>query len=92
MSGTAVASVPSHRPVDRPTAAEPDPLDGTPPASDVVVVGAGVMGSWTAWFARAGGAGPDGRHGGNRSVTLIDAWGAGHPRGTSSDETRITRA
>lgn len=50
--------------------------------SDLVVVGAGVMGSWTALRARRAG----------WSTTLIDAYGAGHPRATSGDETRIIRA
>ena len=50
--------------------------------SDVVVVGAGVMGAWTGLRARRAG----------WSVTLIDAFGAGHPRATSGDETRILRA
>lgn len=51
--------------------------------NELLVVGAGVMGSWTAYHAqRAGG----------RSVTLLDAWGPGHLRATSGDETRITRA
>jgi glycine/D-amino acid oxidase-like deaminating enzyme len=49
---------------------------------DLAVVGAGVMGAWTAVQAiRAG-----------RRVTLFDAHGAGHSRATSGDETRITRA
>jgi len=51
--------------------------------ADLLVVGAGVMGAWTAYHAqRAGG----------RSVALLDAWGPGHLRATSGDETRITRA
>lgn len=49
---------------------------------DVVVVGAGVMGAWTALQARRQG----------RSVTLVDAFGAGHSRATSGDETRIIRS
>jgi len=49
---------------------------------DVVVVGAGVMGVWTALQARRTG----------RATTLIDAYGAGHSRSTSGDETRIIRA
>ena len=49
---------------------------------DLVVVGAGTMGAWTALHARRGG----------RSVTLLDAHGAGHSRATSGDETRIIRA
>jgi glycine/D-amino acid oxidase-like deaminating enzyme len=50
------------------------------------------MGAWTAYWARAGGAGPDGARGGDRSVTLLDAWGTGHLRATSSDEHRIIRS
>lgn len=63
-----------------------------PTSSDVCVVGAGVMGAWTAFWAQAGGAGPDEDWGGGRSVTLLDAWGAGHLRATSSDEHRIIRS
>ena len=50
--------------------------------TDLVVVGAGTMGAWTAHLAREGG----------RETTLLDAYGAGHPRATSGDETRIIRA
>lgn len=52
------------------------------PASDVVVVGAGTMGAWTALRSRRAG----------WTTTLIDAFGAGHPRATSGDETRILRS
>ncbi len=55
---------------------------GGSPATDVVVVGAGVMGAWTALQARRQG----------WRTTLIDAFGAGHSRATSGDETRIIRA
>ena len=51
-------------------------------SADLVVVGAGTMGAWTALWARRSG----------REVTLIDAYGAGNPRATSGDETRISRA
>lgn len=51
-------------------------------SADVVVVGAGVMGSWIALQARREG----------WRTTLIDAFGAGHSRATSGDETRIIRA
>ncbi|MDQ3492689.1 MAG: FAD-dependent oxidoreductase [Chloroflexota bacterium] len=51
--------------------------------ADLLVVGAGVMGSWTAYLAQRAG---------DRSVTLLDAWGPGHLRASSGDETRITRA
>ena len=50
--------------------------------TDLVVVGAGTMGAWTALHSARGG----------RSTTLLDAYGAGSPRATSGDETRITRA
>lgn len=49
---------------------------------DLLVVGAGTMGAWTAWHARQAGL----------SVRLVDAFGAGHPRATSGDESRIIRA
>ena len=52
------------------------------PSSRLVVVGAGTMGVWTALLARRAG----------WAVTLLDAWGVGHPRATSGDETRVTRA
>ena len=55
---------------------------GSAPAADLVVVGAGVMGAWIALVARRAG----------WRTTLIDAFGAGHPRATSGDETRIIRA
>ncbi len=48
---------------------------------DVVMVGAGAFGGWTAFHLLQHGA----------RVTLLDAWGAGHLRGTSSGETRIIR-
>ncbi len=49
---------------------------------DVLVVGAGAFGGWTAFFLRLHGL----------SVTLIDAWGPGNPRASSGGETRILRA
>jgi len=45
------------------------------------VIGAGAFGGWTAWHLARRGA----------RVVLVDAWGAGNPRGTSSGETRILR-
>src|SRR5438093_12307288 len=48
---------------------------------DVAVIGAGVFGAWTAWHLRRAG----------RSVLLVDAWGAGHTRASSGDESRIIR-
>ena len=49
---------------------------------DLVVVGAGTMGAWTALWAQRGG----------RQTLLIDEYGAGHPRATSGDENRIIRS
>jgi len=50
--------------------------------ADLVVVGAGVMGAWTALRALEAG----------RTTTLIDAFGPGDPRATSGDESRIIRS
>jgi len=48
----------------------------------VVVVGAGVMGAWTAlWLRRSG-----------HDVTLLDRHGPGNRIGSSGDESRITRS
>ncbi len=47
----------------------------------VVVIGAGVFGGFTALALRARGA----------DVTVVDAWGPGHARASSGDETRIIR-
>ena len=60
----------------------PIPTSELPPTSDLLVVGAGAMGSWTAFWAQTGG----------RQVTLLDAWGAGNSRSTSGDESRIIRS
>lgn len=49
---------------------------------EVVVIGAGVMGAWTAFWARRSGL----------ATTLFDAWGIGDPRATSADESRIIRS
>lgn len=70
----------------------PTPALEATTTADLLVVGAGVMGTWTAYWAQAGGAGRGGELGGGRSVTLLDAWGAGHLRATSSDEHRIIRS
>ncbi len=51
-------------------------------SSDVVVIGAGVFGAWTAYHLRRAG----------RSVTLIDAYGAGNSRSSSGGESRVLRA
>src|ERR1700726_2742829 len=48
---------------------------------DVVVIGAGVFGAWTAWHL--------GRRG--RRVLLLDAYGPANARSSSSGESRIIR-
>jgi len=50
--------------------------------ADVVVVGAGAFGVWTAYFLRQLGA----------QVRLVDAYGPGNSRATSGDETRGVRS
>jgi sarcosine oxidase len=55
---------------------------GSAGVPDLAVIGAGVMGSWTALRAQESG----------RATMLVDAYGAGHPRATSGDENRIIRA
>src|SRR3954470_24261939 len=50
-------------------------------APDVVGVGAGVFGAWTAHRLQALG----------RRVTLIDAWRPAHARASSGGESRLTR-
>ena len=51
-------------------------------AADVIVVGAGAFGGWTAYYLRQLGA----------SVRLVDAYGPGNSRATSGDETRGVRS
>lgn len=51
-------------------------------APDLVVVGGGVIGAWTALLAARTG----------RRVSLVDQFGIGDPRSTSTAETRISRA
>ncbi|MCR5880827.1 FAD-dependent oxidoreductase [Phenylobacterium sp. J367] len=52
-----------------------------PAVHDVVVVGAGVFGAWTAWaLAQAG-----------KRVAVVDAYGAGHARASSGGESRVIR-
>lgn len=51
-------------------------------AMDVIVVGAGVFGAWTAWqLLRRG-----------QRVLLLDAHGAAHSRASSGGESRLTRS
>jgi len=48
---------------------------------DVIVIGAGVFGAWTAWNLQRQG----------HRVLLLDAWGAAHARASSGGETRLIR-
>src|SRR5688572_6819509 len=50
-------------------------------AQDVIVAGAGVFGTWTAWRLLQAG----------KRVLLLDAWGPGHARASSGGESRMTR-
>lgn len=54
----------------------------TRPPADVIVVGAGAFGGWTAYYLRQLGA----------RVRLVDAYGPGNSRATSGDETRGVRS
>ena len=54
----------------------------TSPGADVVVVGAGAFGGWTALYLREMGL----------NVTMVDAFGAGNARASSGGETRQIRA
>jgi glycine/D-amino acid oxidase-like deaminating enzyme len=51
-------------------------------AGDVIVVGAGAFGGWTAYYLATLGA----------KVTVVDAYGPGNSRSTSGDETRGVRS
>src|SRR5688572_13797280 len=46
---------------------------------DVVVIGAGVFGAWSAWNLRRQG----------KKVLLVDAWGPSHARASSGGESRL---
>jgi glycine/D-amino acid oxidase-like deaminating enzyme len=74
-----------------PTPPAPNPPEANPgqaPAgvvnrpADVIVIGAGAFGGWTAYYLRQLGA----------SVRLVDAYGPGNSRSTSGDETRGVRS
>jgi monomeric sarcosine oxidase len=52
-----------------------------PPPPDVLVIGAGVFGAWTAKRLQDAG----------KRVALIDAWGPAHARASSGGESRLTR-
>jgi glycine/D-amino acid oxidase-like deaminating enzyme len=69
----------------RPRPIESAPMTSSPalqlPTSDVVVIGAGAFGGWTALYLREMGL----------RVTLVDMYGPGNSRATSGDETRGIR-
>ena len=71
-----VAAVPAGAVLNRSSARQ------TRKAADVIVVGAGAFGGWTAYYLRRLGA----------SVRLVDAYGPGNSRATSGDETRGVRS
>ena len=68
-------------------ATAPDPANAVQSAPrtgthhDVIVVGAGVFGAWTAWHLLRSG----------QRVLLLDAWGPAHARASSGGESRMTR-
>lgn len=71
---TAAAALPASRAqADQPTRAAN--------RHDVIVVGAGVFGAWTAWKLLKRG----------KRVLLLDAWGPAHARASSGGESRMTR-
>src|SRR5947209_8398948 len=65
---------------DRPAARTAAVRSGT--TRDIVVIGAGIWGSFTAYHLRRMGA----------NVTIVDAYGPGNARSTSGDETRGVRS
>ena len=72
----AAASVPTHPLFGRAAAIQADP------SPEVVVIGAGAFGGWTALYLREMG----------HSVRLVDAYGPGNARSSSAGETRQIRA
>ncbi|MBX2945706.1 MAG: FAD-dependent oxidoreductase [Cyclobacteriaceae bacterium] len=57
-------------------------IEPLPPGSSIAVIGAGAFGGWASLFLLR-------QH---YKVTLIDAWGPGHSRSSSGDETRVIRS
>jgi len=81
LGGAALASLLPAPLVPASAKAAPAPTPRGAPASDVVVIGGGAFGAWTALALREMG----------HRVTLIDAYGPGNSRATSGDETRQVR-
>lgn len=71
---TAAAAIPTSR-------AQSDRSDRATNKHDVIVIGAGVFGAWTAWKLLKRG----------KRVLLLDAWGPAHARASSGGESRMTR-
>jgi sarcosine oxidase len=85
--GTAAAGVgslalPGARAQAGAAARHPSAAQPTGAGADVVVVGAGAFGGWTALYLREMGV----------DVTMVDAYGAGNARASSGGETRQIRA
>jgi sarcosine oxidase len=80
--GVGSLALPGTRAEANPSAGRANSAQPTPAASDVVVVGAGAFGGWTALYLREMGV----------NVTLVDAYGAGNARASSGGETRQIRA
>jgi monomeric sarcosine oxidase len=59
----------------------PRPASAASPSPDVIVIGAGVFGAWTARQLQRTG----------RRVLLLDAWAPAHARASSGGESRMTR-
>jgi glycine/D-amino acid oxidase-like deaminating enzyme len=77
LGGTAGGESPAVGPANRSAAVLPHG-----PSPEIVVIGAGIWGSFTAYHLRKMGA----------KVTLVDAYGPGNARSTSGDETRGVRS
>lgn len=83
VSGAALGAAALSPDKDPPSAPRPDgPRRSFRRAENVIVVGAGAFGSWTALYLQRRGA----------TVTLLDAYGPGNPRSTSGGDTRQIRA
>lgn len=63
-------------------ATKPTPFALPKDSPEIVVIGSGVFGLWSAFYMQQMGA----------KVTLVDAYGPGNPRGSSGGESRIVRA
>lgn len=79
-----IAAAASASALDSVAAQAAQPPGGPTPKSrrhDIIVIGAGVFGAWTAWHLLKLG----------KKVLLLDAWGPAHARASSGGESRMTR-